>query len=76
MTKTPLLLDTPPDQWQFEGTQSFRARQVREWIYEHGVLDFSGMTNLPAGLREKLADQGQIRPMEITRVQGPGDTTR
>ena len=72
----PLLLDTPPDEWNFEGTQAFRARQIREWVYEHGVLDFPEMTNLPANLRQDLENQWQIRPMEIARVQGSEDTTR
>ena len=36
------------------GEKPFRASQVMKWIYQHGVTDFSQMTNLSKGLREKL----------------------
>lgn len=37
------------------GEPSFRARQLREWLYRHPVLDAAAMTNLPAAVREHLA---------------------
>lgn len=39
-----LLPDEPP----------FRARQLREWLYEHPVLSTQQMTNLPSTLRNDL----------------------
>ena len=33
----------------------FRARQLRDWIYRHPVLDADQMTNLPAATRKRLA---------------------
>ena len=72
----PLLLDRPPEQWTFEGTQAFRAKQVRQWIYEREVLDFDEMTNLPANLRGELDKAWDLRPMEMARLQGSEDTTR
>src|SRR6056297_3265078 len=37
-----------------QSIQSFRAKQVFNWIYKNGVLDFEKMTNLPKGLEEKI----------------------
>ena len=34
------------------------------------------MTNLPASLRESLASEWQLQPMELARLQGAEDTTR
>ena len=72
----PLFFDQPPEQWTFEGTQAFRAKQVRQWIYEREVLDFDEMTNLPANLRGELHKAWDLRPMEMARLQGSEDTTR
>jgi 23S rRNA (adenine2503-C2)-methyltransferase len=38
------------------GERSFRGAQVAEWIYRRGATDFRAMTNLPARLRERLAE--------------------
>lgn len=39
------------------GQPSFRATQVREWIYEHDVDDFQEMTNLPLEERSALEER-------------------
>ena len=39
---------------------AYRARQIAAWIYQKGARDFSAMTNLPKGLREKLAASFEI----------------
>ncbi len=36
------------------GEKAFRAKQIFEWIHGKGVLDYSQMTNLSHGLKEKL----------------------
>ncbi len=36
------------------GQPDFRAKQIAEWIYDKGVADPAEMTNLPAGMRERL----------------------
>ncbi len=36
------------------GEKSFRAKQIFEWIYRHGILDFDQMTNIPPDLRRKI----------------------
>jgi 23S rRNA (adenine2503-C2)-methyltransferase len=38
------------------GQPAFRARQLRQWLYRQRVRSFAEMRNLPAALRERLAD--------------------
>ncbi len=38
------------------GEPAYRAAQVLEWVHRKGVCDFAGMSNLPAGLRDRLAE--------------------
>jgi len=52
-----------------QGEKPFRARQVLRWIHQRGETDFSRMSDLAKGLREKL--------MNVARVDAPvivGDT--
>lgn len=42
------------------GEKPFRGRQIAEWIYHHGMLDFAGMTNLPASLRSRLEERCRV----------------
>jgi 23S rRNA (adenine2503-C2)-methyltransferase len=35
----------------------YRTKQLTQWLYKHGVDDYSQMLNLPSSLREKLAEQ-------------------
>jgi 23S rRNA (adenine2503-C2)-methyltransferase len=37
------------------GLPRFRARQIFQWIYRHGVTDLAAMTDLPRDLRVQLA---------------------
>ena len=46
------------------GEPRFRARQLFQWVYEKGVKDFAAMTNLPAKLREQLAERTILRLLE------------
>ena len=72
----PLLLDHSPDDWEFDSVPAYRSEQIRQWVYEKGVLDFDSMFNLPAELRARLVKEWEIRPMEQARVQGSADVTR
>ena len=66
----PLLIDTPFTNWQLDGLPSYRVEQIREWIFEKGILAFKDMTNLPGGLRQELAEKYDLTPMETAREQG------
>ena len=72
----PLLTDKSPEGWDFPDVPAYRAEQIRQWVYDKGVLDFDAMSNLPADLRTCLAKEWEIRPMEQARVQGAADVTR
>jgi 23S rRNA (adenine2503-C2)-methyltransferase len=55
------------------GQPVFRARQVWEWLYRHYAADFAAMTNLPAGLRERLAAETTLSVGEIVLQQHSSD---
>lgn len=46
------------------GEPRFRARQLFQWVYQKGVKDFDAMTNLPARLRQHLAETTLLRLLE------------
>jgi 23S rRNA (adenine2503-C2)-methyltransferase len=49
-----------------EGESAYRRSQVRDWLYVKGAGEFSSMTNLPAGLRNWLAERYVIEPFAAT----------
>jgi 23S rRNA (adenine2503-C2)-methyltransferase len=59
-------------QW---GEKPFRARQVMKWIYARGISDFEQMTDLGKTLRERLAEQAEVRPPEIVSRHDSTDGT-
>lgn len=58
------------------GEKPFRASQVIQWIYQHGITDFDVMTNLSKALREQLREISHITPPEIIFRQHSTDGTR
>lgn len=50
------------------GIESYRARQIFQWIYNKNVISFNEMTNLSKLLREKLAARSEISTLEILHV--------
>ena len=72
----PLLLDKSFEQWEMGKVPSYRLEQVRKWVFEHGCLDWSKMTNLPQSLRDEISQIFDLVPMELIRTQGSSDTTR
>ena len=51
------------------GEKPFRSKQVFSWIHEKQVKDFSEMTNLSVGLREKLAGECELIVLKPVQVQ-------
>ena len=47
------------------GQPSFRTKQLLEWLYVHPVRSFDEMTNLPAALRTRLADNAPFTQTEV-----------
>ncbi len=59
------LLNVSPEDFEAlcrqRGEPAYRARQVFEWIYRKGVLEFDRMTNLPRDLRAAWSEHWTIR---------------
>ena len=61
-------------QWLADrGEARYRADQIFEWVYHHGVADFAKMTNLPLPLRQALAARFELDRPHI--VKSTGHTT-
>jgi len=60
------------------GEPRFRAKQLFQWVYQKGVRSFDEMTNLPAALRAKLAEQALLRLVEreVEQYAAPTETTK
>lgn len=58
------------------GQPRFRATQLFEWLYGHGARSYSEMTNLPASLRETLAEDAPLHVPEIVDKRVSTDGTR
>ena len=71
-----MLLDAPFDKWEWDNVQKYRKEQVRNWIFEKGVLDWDRMSNLPKNLKDNLSEKVDLLPMEPVKVQGSTDTTQ
>lgn len=57
------------------GEPSFRAKQVYDWLWSKGVVDFSEMSNLSKSLREFLENNYSINAVEIHEQQVSKDGT-
>jgi 23S rRNA (adenine2503-C2)-methyltransferase len=57
------------------GEPGYRAKQVFDWIYIHGVYDFNSMTNLPSALRDRLRSELRISLPDVEKAQIATDGT-
>lgn len=57
------------------GEKPYRGRQIFEWIYQHGVVEFEQMTNLSKELRADLDRLCTIAPLELSAVKKSEDGT-
>ena len=78
---SPLIYDYTLEQledWaEQQGEPRFRGGQIFHWLYVRRVGTFDAMTNLPLGLRRKLAEQFRIEPLEeITRLTSQDGTVK
>jgi 23S rRNA (adenine2503-C2)-methyltransferase len=58
------------------GAEKFRARQLWQWIYNRGAVEFEAMTSLSKTFRAELAERYQVRRPEIARDMLSIDGTR
>jgi 23S rRNA (adenine2503-C2)-methyltransferase len=55
------------------GEPEFRARQIWQWLYQKFAADFEQMSNLPAVLRQKLAERATLFPLVPVARQHSSD---
>ncbi len=58
------------------GEKAFRARQVFDWIYKHGAMDFAVMKNLSSELRTKLENKFLLSKPDIVSEYHSVDGTK
>ena len=58
------------------GLPSFRARQVLRWLYQKDARSYEEMTDLPAALRSRLAQELPLSYPSVLRRQVSSDGTR
>jgi 23S rRNA (adenine2503-C2)-methyltransferase len=68
-------LDELKKQFVEMGEQSFRAKQVYEWLWQKSARDFESMTNLSKELRKKLEENFVINIVQIQKSQVSSDRT-
>ncbi|MFO0973972.1 MAG: 23S rRNA (adenine(2503)-C(2))-methyltransferase RlmN [Phycisphaerae bacterium] len=57
------------------GEPAYRAAQVFDWLYRRGATDVAAMSNLPRGLRDRLAAEFDIVTARDLRVASAADGT-
>ncbi|WP_027185416.1 23S rRNA (adenine(2503)-C(2))-methyltransferase RlmN [Desulfovibrio inopinatus] len=78
MMKSNLLEFTQPELTDFMadlGEKPFRAKQVWQWIWQKGVVDFEAMTNLSKDARAQLSDTAEIRWPMVEKALVSADGT-
>lgn len=55
------------------GEKAFRARQIYGWVFNAGVRDFAGMTDIPSQLRARLAVRFSAETCRVERKSVAGD---
>jgi 23S rRNA (adenine2503-C2)-methyltransferase len=78
-TKTPiksLRLDELEEKFAAMSQPAYRARQVTRWLYEKRAKSFAEMSDMPAALRQQLADEFAFDELKPVRQLGSRDTTR
>lgn len=58
------------------GEKPFRARQLLQWMHQHGVADFDAMTNLSKDMRARLKESFVVAAPEVASDQLAADGTR
>ncbi len=57
------------------GEPKYRAKQVFQWLWKKNVTEIAQMSDLSKGLREKLMDLSESRPLTLDKSQKSADGT-
>lgn len=58
------------------GENTFRAKQISQWLYQKCVYSFDGMKNLPIALRQQLTQDFNFTIMDVLHEDISEDKTR
>ena len=58
------------------GHPGYRVSQIRQWLYQKRIREFSEMSNLPLALRQRLAQEFYIGFLKIVHREESVDGTR
>ena len=53
---------------QKENLPSYRASQIYEWLYKHGVDDVNDMSNISVSLRDKITASGVLKTLNVEKI--------
>lgn len=77
---TPPPLARFPEEWAAElvrlGGRAFHGKQVFRWIQARGTMDPAAMTDLPAAVRARLAEEGVGPVLSVVQERRATDDTR
>ena len=65
----PHLLDLSYEELKEKLGDSYRLRQVCEWVFEKRARSFEDMTSLPLDLRRELDSQAALRNLQVERTE-------
>lgn len=75
----PRIYELTPDElaaWcQAHGATPYRVDQIRKWIFGKRITSFTEMHDLPAALRQAMAEEFSLFPAEVARHQVSADGT-
>ena len=70
------LNEAETEAWVLElGMESYRARQIRQWLFKKLVGSFDEMTNISASRRALLQEKADISPLKLVDRLESTDTT-
>lgn len=76
-TRREVLLDLPLERLRdivaTQNLPAYRAGQIFDWVHLRNASSAAQMTDLPAGLREQLAERYSVWPMQLRRKVVSGD---
>jgi len=58
------------------GLETYKAEQIRQWVFGHKVTSFEGMTNISKELRSYLSSSCIITQLKITKIDISRDGTK
>lgn len=77
---SPSLLSLTPGEMEAlvkeAGHQTFRARQIMEWVWKKRAASWDDMRNLPGNLKDYLSSRCSLRSLEHVQTQGNEEETR